>query len=133
MPATNLPPEGIMRKSCTIAGIDQISLSCQNKGKDVDSIKVKVHTILGIKKIIGKGEIEISLPRGASLGAAIVALVHTWGEGLKSRLLESDNPVKIQPYIRLMVNGRDIAFLAGMDTALQDGDEILILPPVSGG
>jgi molybdopterin converting factor small subunit len=37
------------------------------------------------------------------------------------------------PYIRIMVNGRDIAFLNRMDTVLQHGDEVLILPPVSGG
>jgi molybdopterin converting factor small subunit len=32
-----------------------------------------------------------------------------------------------------MVNGRDIGFLKGMETVLQNGDEILILPPVAGG
>ena len=36
-------------------------------------------------------------------------------------------------YIRLMINGQDIAFLKGLETALHEGDEILILPPVSGG
>jgi len=99
----------------------------------VESIKVKVHTILDIKKIIGKGEIEIPFPKGSSVREVVAELVGTWGEALKSYLLESDNPVKIHPYIRLMVNGRDIAFLGGIDTVLEDGDEILILPPVSGG
>jgi molybdopterin synthase sulfur carrier subunit len=37
------------------------------------------------------------------------------------------------PYLRLMVNGRDIAFLDGMNTLLKEGDEVLIMPPVSGG
>jgi len=99
----------------------------------VESINVKVHTILDMKKIIGKGEIEISVLEGASVKEVVTGLVGTWGEALKSHLLESENPVTIHPYIRLMVNGRDIAFLGGMDTMLKDGDEILILPPVSGG
>ena len=99
----------------------------------MESIKVKVHTILDIKKLIGKGEIEITVPKGSSLKEVIIGLVGTWGEGLRSRLLESDNPLRVHPTIRLMVNGRDIAFLGGMDTVLEDGDEILILPPVSGG
>ena len=99
----------------------------------MDSIKVRVRTILDIKKIIGMGEIEIPVPKGSSVKEVIVVLVDTWGEGLKSRLLQSDNPVTPHPYIRLMVNGRDIAILMGMDTVLEDGDEILILPPVAGG
>jgi molybdopterin converting factor small subunit len=32
-----------------------------------------------------------------------------------------------------MVNGRDIAFLHRLKTELQEGDEVLILPPVAGG
>ena len=99
----------------------------------MDSVKVTVHTILDLKKIIGKGKTEISIPRGSSLREVLVVLVDTWGERLKSRLLESDNPVTTYPHIRLMVNGRDISFLRGLDTVLEPGDEILILPPVSGG
>jgi molybdopterin converting factor small subunit len=33
-----------------------------------------------------------------------------------------------------MVNGRDLEFLENkIETVLQEGDEILILPPVAGG
>jgi molybdopterin converting factor small subunit len=32
-----------------------------------------------------------------------------------------------------MVNGRDIAFLNGMETLLQEGDEFQMLPLVAGG
>jgi len=32
-----------------------------------------------------------------------------------------------------MVNGQTISFLDGMETLLKEGDEVLILPPVSGG
>ena len=99
----------------------------------MDSIKVKIHTILDIKKIIGKGQIEIPVPKGSSVREVVAGLVGTWGEALRSYLLESENPVTIHSHIRLMVNGRDIAFLGGIDTVLEDGDEILILPPVSGG
>jgi molybdopterin converting factor small subunit len=58
--------------------------------------------------------------------------VNKWGDDLASQLCEPDSE-RVLPYIRLMVNGRDIAFLNRMETVLQDGDEILILPPVSGG
>jgi len=32
-----------------------------------------------------------------------------------------------------MINGQDIGFLDGMETVLQDGDEILIIALVGGG
>ena len=61
-----------------------------------------------------------------------MTMVETYGEPLASQLFDSES--SLFPYIRLMVNGRDIAFLEKkMETALQEGDEILILPPVGGG
>lgn len=95
-------------------------------------ITVKVRTILTIAKILGRGEVELSVPEGSTLKELIAALVNRWGEDLASSLLEAKTQ-NVLPYIRLMVNGRDIAFLNKMETVLQNGDEILILPPVSGG
>jgi len=95
-------------------------------------ITVKVRTILAIKKILGKGEIELSVPEKSTLQELVTTLVNNFGDDLASLLLESETR-NVLPHIRLMVNGRDIAFLDGMETALQSGDEVLILPPVSGG
>ena len=95
-------------------------------------ITVKVRTILAIKKILGKGEIELSVPEKSTLQELVTTLVNRSGDELASLLLEPETR-NVLPHIRLMVNGRDIAFLDGMETALQSGDEVLILPPVSGG
>ena len=74
----------------------------------------------------------MSVPKQSTLQELLVAIVDTWGDELRSRLFEP-NSTRPFPHIRLMVNGQDIAFLNGMETVLQDGDEILILPPVGGG
>ena len=95
-------------------------------------ITVKVRTILTIKKILGKGEIELSLPEKSTLKDLVTTLVNRFGDELASLLLEPETR-NVLPHIRLMVNGRDIAFLSGMETVLQPGDDVLILPPVSGG
>jgi len=95
-------------------------------------IIVKIRTILALKTIMGSGEIELSFPEGSTLGQLIKALVNRWGDDLASQLYEP-NSENLRSYIRLMVNGRDIAFLEGMETVLRNGDEVLILPPVSGG
>jgi molybdopterin converting factor small subunit len=59
-------------------------------------------------------------------------MVDTYGDELASHLFQPKSTTPL-PYLRLMVNGQDIAFLDGMNTLLKEGDEILILPPVSGG
>ena len=95
-------------------------------------IRVKVHTILGLKEIIGQREIEISIPEGSTLEELLLQMVRKWGETLSSYLFEPGS-TRLLSHIRLLVNGRDIAFLNDMETILQEGDEILIFPPVSGG
>lgn len=95
-------------------------------------IKVKIHTILNLKKIIGNNEVEMPIPSRSTLVDLLEIMVNRWGDELASQLFGEDSS-KLLPYIRLMVNGRDITFLDGMETELQNGDEVLILPPVAGG
>lgn len=103
-----------------------------NRETGLALITVKIQTILNFRKIIGKGEVEISVPSRGTLRDLLEIMVNTWGDELASRLFGPDSTTLL-PYIRLMVNGRDIGFLKGMETVLQNGDEILILPPVAGG
>ena len=95
-------------------------------------VRVKVHTILTLKKIVGQREVEVSIPQGSNVEELLARMIKTWGEKLSSNLFEPGNN-SLLPHIRLMVNGQDLRFLNGMKTELQEGDEILILPPVAGG
>jgi molybdopterin synthase sulfur carrier subunit len=98
----------------------------------VELITVRVKTILHFKRIIGSAEVALSLPEASTLEDLLVMMVKRWGKKLSSRLFES-NSSRPLPHIRLMVNGRDIAFLNRLETELHDGDEVVILPPVAGG
>ena len=91
-------------------------------------ITVKIRTILYLKIILGKGEVKIYVPKGSTLEELFATMVKRWGKKLSSRFFASNSTIPL-PYIRLMVNVRDIAFLDKMETELQEGDEILILPP----
>lgn len=95
-------------------------------------IRIKIYTILALKEILGEREFEVSLPPDSTVKDLLSWMVCKWGDKLSSHLFrpESDRPL---PHIRLMINGRSIEFLNGMDTILQDGDEFLMLPIVSGG
>ena len=95
-------------------------------------ITVKIQTILEIKKIIGRREVEISLARGSTLNALFARMADKWGETLRAYLFDPQTS-ELLPHIRVVINGRDIGFLDGLETVLKAGDEILILPPVGGG
>ena len=51
-------------------------------------ISVKVRTILTIKKILGKGEVELRLPEGTNLDDLLFSLISTYGEELTSHLFD---------------------------------------------
>ena len=95
-------------------------------------ISIKIRTILDLKKTIGSGEVMLSIPPASTLQDLVDIMIKRWGRKLATRMCEPESTRPL-PYIRLMVNGRDIAFLNRLETQLQEGDEVLILPPVSGG
>lgn len=95
-------------------------------------IKVQIHTILGLKEILGQRVVELSIPQGSTLRVLLGVMVERWGARLSSYVADAEDG-RQHPRIRILVNGQDIGFLHGMDTELQDGDAVLMLPLVSGG
>ena len=95
-------------------------------------IKVKVHTILTLQEVIGLREVELDLPQGITLKELLSHMVSVWGKRLSERLFK-EGTEELLPRIRVMVNGRDIQFVQGLETVLQDGDVVHLFPPVSGG
>lgn len=95
-------------------------------------IKIKVHSILTLQEVIGRREVELDLPQGTALKELLSHMVGVWGERLSERIFKAGTE-ELLPRIRVMVNGRDMQFLRGLETVLQDGDEVYLFPPVSGG
>jgi len=95
-------------------------------------MKITLHTILGLKEVIGQRLTEIELPQGSTVGDFLKYIRERWGDQLANRLFDPASGA-VLPYVRIMVNGQTIEFLEGTETTLKEGDEVLILPPVSGG
>ncbi|HUL30419.1 MAG TPA: MoaD family protein [Thermodesulfobacteriota bacterium] len=95
-------------------------------------IKIKVYTIMELKKVCGQREFELSIPEGSMVKDLLSLMVRKWGNPLSIQLYKPGSD-SILPHIRLMVNGRAIEFLKGMETVLEDGDEFQMLPLVAGG
>ena len=51
--------------------------------------------------------------------------------GIKERLCDENGDLR--NFVNVYVNGEDVRFLEGIDSAAGDGDEISIVPAVAGG
>lgn len=72
-------------------------------------------------------EVQVS---GATLRAAIDDL-ETRHPGFKERLLNEKGALR--PYINVFHNDEDVRFADGLDTALNAGDRLAIVPAIAGG
>jgi molybdopterin synthase sulfur carrier subunit len=95
-------------------------------------ITVKIYTILTLKQILGQREFEVSVQEGSTVKNLLAWMSERWGDKLPPHLFQPGSD-RVLPHIRLLVNGRDIQFLNGVDTVLHDGDEFSILPILTGG
>ena len=66
---------------------------------------------------------------GATVGEVLDSLYERFAE-LRARIAEDGG---LRRFVNVYVGGEDIRFLSGLDTPVNDGDEITILPAVAGG
>jgi molybdopterin synthase sulfur carrier subunit len=78
----------------------------------------------------GERYVDIGWRTSASVGDVIRDLLARKPR-LGGYIMDQDG--RVVPYVSVFVDGRDIRYLGGLATALADGDEIAIFPPVAGG
>jgi molybdopterin synthase sulfur carrier subunit len=81
-------------------------------------MRVRVRLFAALREALGRGEIEMDLPEGATAEDA-------WGRVTAAAPALAGR----RPSLSASVNRRSAPF----DTALEDGDEVVFIPPVSGG
>ena len=66
-------------------------------------------------------------------GPLSAALARLWKEhpGLRDRVMNERN--EIRRHMNVFVDGEDIRYSGGLDTAVRDGAEVFLVPAVSGG
>ncbi|MGI0047419.1 MAG: ThiF family adenylyltransferase [Nitrosotalea sp.] len=90
------------------------------------SIKFTIPSVLN--KGGGEKKVDIS---ATNLNEAFSKISEHLGDEFKRRVLNPDGTPR--SLINIYVNGKNMRFSGGLETALKDGDEIYILPAVAGG
>ncbi len=90
------------------------------------SVEVRVPTVL--RKHTGGARVVQA--QGDNVAAVLENLEQQF-PGLKQEVMNEDGQVR--QFVNIYVNDEDIRYLQSLQTALQDGDSVAILPAVAGG
>lgn len=92
---------------------------------------VTVRFIGSLRASAGRSRFTLELKKTTSLREVITRIVDEQPK-LKRALIdpELDDP---RTNALILVNGKEISVLGGLDTKLKDGDELVLIPVVHGG
>ncbi len=89
------------------------------------AVEVRIPTIL---RTYTDGEKAVS-GTGATLAEVIDDLEGSH-PGIRERLLDGAD---LRRFVNVYVNDEDVRFTGGLETAVTDGDQVVVLPAVAGG
>jgi molybdopterin synthase sulfur carrier subunit len=91
-------------------------------------MKVRVYATL--RQSVGAKEVEVGGGAGDTVRDVLTRLLLAH-PGLEERILDRDSHVR--PAVSVFVRGRNIKLLDGLETVLEEGDDLALFPPVAGG
>jgi MoaD family protein len=100
-------------------------------GKLESKMAITVKFIGALRHISGVNELALNCKEGTSIRALMNEITKE-APALKQSLIDQqlEDP---RPNALILVNGREISVLNGLETSLKDGDEVVLVPVVHGG
>lgn len=92
-------------------------------------MKITVKAFATLREVMDM-QVDLDIMEGATVGTLLTELTGRYA-GLGDLIF--DGPDSLRKFVNILRNGRNIEFLAGLDTALADGDLIALFPPAAGG
>ncbi|MEM0232816.1 MAG: ubiquitin-like small modifier protein 1 [Candidatus Nezhaarchaeales archaeon] len=93
-------------------------------------MKVKVKFFALIREVAGVKEVEEEVEDGTNVRKLLENLCEKMPERFRNLIF---NGQEVSRNLIILVNRKGIRELDGLETKLKDGDEVALLPPVSGG
>jgi MoaD family protein len=97
-------------------------------------LQVSVRFFTSLREITGKKEEALSFPEGGKItvDSALKSLAERHGKRFREYVYNSGTG-DVKGFLQFFINGKSASTLNELQTELQDGDVLAIVPPVGGG
>jgi molybdopterin synthase sulfur carrier subunit len=97
-------------------------------------LQVSVRFFTSLREIADKKEETLKFPEGekVTLDKVLKILAQRYGKRFVEYVYD-DKTDEVKGFLQFLINGKSAAPLNGLQTELENGDVLAILPPVGGG
>ena len=92
---------------------------------------VRVQYMAQLRTVLGRTVEDVELPPSSNLAQLLVLLAARGGLDAESHFMADNGQVR--PSLLLVVNGAAVPSQQAGATLLNDGDRVVLLPPIAGG
>ena len=94
-------------------------------------MRIKVRYFTTLRELAGTREEEFCLEEASTLATLIREISTKYGA--EAHMYMHGPNGRLDPSLKVLVNGVDIRRLQGLETTLKDGDVMAVIPPIGGG
>jgi molybdopterin synthase sulfur carrier subunit len=97
-------------------------------------LRLSVRFFTSLREIVGKREETLEFLEGekVTVDTVLKVLTQRYGKRFVEYVYDGDTG-QVRGFLQFLVNGKSTSTMNGLQTELQDGDVLAILPPVGGG
>ena len=92
-------------------------------------MKIHVKAFATFREVMDN-QVDMEFTEGTTLRTLLADLTGRYG-GLNELMFAT--PDTLRDFVNILKNGRNVHFLSGLDTQLENGDVIALFPPIAGG
>jgi MoaD family protein len=98
------------------------------------TLQVSVRFFTSLREIVDKREetLKFSGSEIVTVGTILKTLTQRYGKRFAEYVYDLKTG-EVRGFLQFLINGKSASTLSGIETALEDGDVLAILPPVGGG
>lgn len=94
-------------------------------------LTVKIVFLSLLTDITQVDEVSLNLDDGSIIRTVLKQLSSKFGDKFEEKIYK--NSKDLSKYVLITINGKDIRSLNGLDTKIQQNDEISFIPAIAGG
>jgi molybdopterin synthase sulfur carrier subunit len=97
-------------------------------------LQVSVRFFTSLREVTNKKEETLKFPEGEKVTVEVVlkTLAQRYGKPFVEYVYDR-NTGEVRSFLQFLINGKSATTMNGLETELEDGDVLAILPPVGGG